>query len=328
MSHSNKTKNKSNNKHSKQFNSSHTSSQHTQLTEEEEEYNHWYDIMRTFLLYSDFNINDLNERKKHLNRLNSNYFSYLSNKTHLKFDLLLNATNINQQFFNSVVLFQDYGFMPRTKKSKRVEKYNGKTIHYSQMHRNQAVLHSLAREWSIHGLNERQTTFIPIINALQTKLPVNSSNLYNQRVLVPGCGLARLPLEIASLGYSCEANEYSMFMLTVSHYILNSMVPPSSIQIFPWIDRVSNVVNLSDILEPVLVPDISPVDLMNTNPLFASSEDNSSLPQSSSNDESNYHRFSMAAGNFVELYGIEPQANQWDAIVTCFFLDTAPVVME
>ena len=39
-------------------------------------------------------------------------------------------------------------------------------------------------------------------------------------------------------------------------------------------------------------------------------------------------KFSMAAGNFMDIYGNEANANAWDAVVTCFFIDTAPVVME
>jgi len=39
-------------------------------------------------------------------------------------------------------------------------------------------------------------------------------------------------------------------------------------------------------------------------------------------------KFSMAAGNFMEIYGNSQNANAWDAVVTCFFIDTAPVVME
>lgn len=41
-----------------------------------------------------------------------------------------------------------------------------------------------------------------------------------------------------------------------------------------------------------------------------------------------YPKFSMAAGNFVEVYNTEENHEQWDVIVTCFFLDTAPVVIE
>jgi carnosine N-methyltransferase len=36
--------------------------------------------------------------------------------------------------------------------------------------------------------------------------------------------------------------------------------------------------------------------------------------------------FSMVAGEFIEVYNKQPE--QWDCVVTCFFLDTAHNVME
>lgn len=48
------------------------------------------------------------------------------------------------------------------------------------MHRNQAVLHSLAREWSQEGLEERQSTFEPIIEELMRVKPVSMKNAYEQ----------------------------------------------------------------------------------------------------------------------------------------------------
>jgi carnosine N-methyltransferase len=289
-----------------------------ELSEEELEYSHWYDVMRTFLMYEDFMELDIRQRQLHLNRLSEQLASALPPSSFEKIDRVAHASQVNQRLFEEIVAFQDYGFAPRTRRSEPVEKFKGPRVHYSQMHRNQAVLHSLAREWSAYGAHERSQAFQPLLDALRRKLPVSSSNLYHQRVLVPGCGLARLPLEIASCGYACEANEYSMFMLTASHFVLNGISRAASIPIYPWIDRVSNVVNLSDVFEPLLIPDISPVQLMNSCPIVASP----------SNDEPDFMRFTMAAGNFVELYGGEAQAGTWDAIVTCFFLDTAPVVME
>ena len=40
-------------------------------------------------------------------------------------------------------------------------------------------------------------------------------------VLVPGAGLGRLAFEIARLGYSCQGNEWSLFMLFASNFVLN-----------------------------------------------------------------------------------------------------------
>jgi carnosine N-methyltransferase len=54
------------------------------------------------------------------------------------------------------------------------------------MHRNEAVLHSLVREWSLEGEEERNEAFEPILAELSRLLPVTAENAYQQRVLVPG----------------------------------------------------------------------------------------------------------------------------------------------
>jgi ATP-dependent phosphoenolpyruvate carboxykinase len=37
---------------------------------------------------------------------------------------------------------------------------------------------------------------------------------------------------------------------------------------------------------------------------------------------------SMCAGDFVEVYGDAKNAGQWDAVATCFFIDTGHNVVE
>lgn len=41
------------------------------------------------------------------------------------------------------------------------------------------------------------------------------------KVLVPGAGLGRLAYELAYRGYSCQGNEFSVFMLFASNFVLN-----------------------------------------------------------------------------------------------------------
>lgn len=53
---------------------------------------------------------------------------------------------------------------------------------------------------------------------------VCSRNLSDIHVLVPGAGLGRLAWEIARLGYTCQGNEFSLFMLFASHFVLNKYV--------------------------------------------------------------------------------------------------------
>lgn len=134
-----------------------------------------------------------------------------------------------------------------------------------------STLCQLAREWSSDGAEERLLTFTPLLQALETYLPVTQDNLqtrtyhlhrlihfpgppkhkslwppfpfpflflsspYNHsdtcflfmnyrqkvRVICPGSGLGRLPLEICLRGYQSMGNEFSYFMLILSNFILN-----------------------------------------------------------------------------------------------------------
>lgn len=47
------------------------------------------------------------------------------------------------------------------------------------------------------------------------------SDVSKVSVLVPGAGLGRLAWEIARLGYTCQGNEWSFFMLFSSNFVLN-----------------------------------------------------------------------------------------------------------
>lgn len=103
--------------------------------------------------------------------------------------------------------------------------------------RNDAILHSAYREWSSQGADERNKSFFPILTSLGKFLPVTLANAFRQRVLVPGCGLARLPVEIAAKGYACEGNEFSAYMVMTSHFMLNGITKAGDFAVHPWIDR-------------------------------------------------------------------------------------------
>jgi carnosine N-methyltransferase len=78
-------------------------------------------------------------------------------------------------------------------------------------------------------------------------------------------------------------------------------------------NSICNVVKVADTLKTVKIPDIPAVDLIDP------SKFDPACP---------YRPFSFAAGNFVEIYTSPENAGAWDCVVTCFFLDTAPVVIE
>lgn len=176
--------------------------------DDQEESDHWFNVMRTFLFYEDFVAFDLERRQQHINRLPQKFADRLPDVTFEKIGALQHAASSNQDFFVDMVSFHaSSGFVEG--EDVRMPTKAGPPVDLTQQHRNIAVLHSLYREWSEEGAQERETTFKVLVDELKLRLPVDSSNAYKYKVLVPGCGLGRLPLEIAASGYCCQGNEYS-----------------------------------------------------------------------------------------------------------------------
>ncbi|KAI8926868.1 N2227-like protein-domain-containing protein [Entophlyctis helioformis] len=170
----------------------------------------------------------------------------------------------------------------------------------ADMDKVRSTLRQFVRDWSADGAMERQQAYDPILNHLEDAFKdVPASDRGNVRILVPGAGLGRLVFEIVRKGFSCQGNEFSMFMLLASNFALNNMPESNLYTIYPWIHSFSNIVSEANQMQPVQIPDVPVRDI----PLTAD--------------------FSMVAGDFVEIYSDDAQAGQWDAIVTCFFMDTA-----
>lgn len=85
--------------------------------------------------------------------------------------------------------------------------------------------------------------------------------------------------------------------------LLNTLFCYNQIELFPWTDNTNNIFATGDNNRGIRIPDIVPCQVCK--------EDSD---------------FSMCAGEFVESY--EDQENEWDCVLTCFFVDTAPVVFE
>jgi carnosine N-methyltransferase len=92
-----------------------------------------------------------------------------------------------------------------------------------EVSRIRTTLKQIVREWTIEGRQERDITFKPCLDALEKYYPEKSKRA-SVEVLVPGCGLGRLPFEVYSRGFSCQGNEFSYYMLLASNYILNMVL--------------------------------------------------------------------------------------------------------
>lgn len=315
-----------------------TQTQHQEENSEERSY--WFNVCSSLQSYKQFVENDMRKRQRRLNNLPEKYISKLPNETFEQMWAIDQAADYNQAFLNDVAQFQKSVMAQQGMNVTNFpdSQHKGK-ITASDQHRNTAILHSLYREWSIEGAPERNQSFEPLLNALKKHLPVNSTNIYKQKVVVPGCGLGRLPLEISAMGYCCQGNEYSAYMAAPSNYVLNQIIQPNSYTIHPWLDKVCNVVSAKDVLEKITVPDITADDMLcrGKDVLSALSTDGLTNidavkkprgDMKETTDDEDFPKFSMGIGNFVEIYGDTSECGRWDGCATCFFLDTAPVVME
>ncbi|XP_041355851.1 carnosine N-methyltransferase-like isoform X3 [Gigantopelta aegis] len=158
------------------------------------------------------------------------------------------------------------------------------------------TLKQFMRDWSEAGADEREACYGPVMREIKRLYSSDKCDASSVNILVPGAGLGRLAFELAKSGYSCQGNEWSLFMLFASNFVLNKCSEVNSFRLYPWVHQWTNLKHTSDQTVEIKFPDINPTDLApNTN-------------------------FSMAAGDFLEVY-TDPEA--WDCVATVFFIDTA-----
>jgi carnosine N-methyltransferase len=87
-------------------------------------------------------------------------------------------------------------------------------------------------------------------------------------------------------------------------YLISRTQAPLEWTLYPWIHSNCNSLTNEDQLRAVQFPDLHPGSAGIT------------------------EGFSMCAGDFVEVYSHPSQAEAWDAVVSCFFIDTAHNIVE
>jgi len=156
----------------------------------------------------------------------------------------------------------------------------------------------LLRDWSENCEHVGTSTYSPAVAELKALIPSCSGE-----VLLPGCGLGRLALDIAREGFKVEANDASRLFMTVADYILNRP-PTSPASVFPVAHVFSENWSLDQQYMEIKVPHPTPSTVVGSNGAPAS--------------------FVMVPGDFVKTYGPGCIGHRkFDAIVTCFFIDTA-----
>ena len=177
-----------------------------------------------------------------------------------------------------------------------------------------SALWQLAREWSAEGEAQRTQCLEPMLTELVRLRPVTSANRNTQRVLAPGCGAGRIVLELAIRGYAAQGNEFCYGMLLAASFMLNRSTRCNEFSIHPWVTKRGNHLTDSAPSRPVQVPDLCARDALAAARAASGGGTAPSL--------------SMCAGEFLEEYTKPFQAGQWSAVLTCFFIDTAPNILE
>ncbi len=85
---------------------------------------------------------------------------------------------------------------------------------------------------------------------------------------------------------------------------IDSVQHPFQFEIYPWIHGFSNWISAKDQTAVVRIPDIVP----------------GNIPEKTD--------FSMVAGDFCDIYASPEHFKKWNAVVTCFFIDTAKNLIE
>jgi carnosine N-methyltransferase len=170
------------------------------------------------------------------------------------------------------------------------------------MEKVQSTMKQFVRDWSAEGEQERNMCYRPILKEL-ARIYGGEDDVERRRadvkVLVPGAGMGRLAFDIAHMGFESEGNEFSLFMLLASNFVLNKCKTVNSVKIYPWIHQFTNNMRTEDMVRHVSFPDVDAND----------------LPEDS--------KFTMAAGDFLEVYSDKEYAGAFDCVATCFFIDCA-----
>lgn len=318
----------------------------TYLTHDSEEKNHWEDVCRSYRQYAIFAMAQWTNHQYRFHAIREEHRRLLPRGLQRETPefqeraTLYKEAAIRNQFALDCIL-RHAGQAHSQEVSHHSPSHSG-SLHpqYSsdaQMSKVSSVLKSLARDWSGEYREERDMTYRPLLELVQKYVPLPLGAL-PPRICVPGAGVGRLAFELAALGYSVQGNEFSLYMLLASDFILNAGISPQTpLKISPWLLESRNVHHPNDPTRIVFIPDVDPYMLLQTKIRqdCALAQDRPAVEPSERAGDSVERdsvpppaEFSMAAGEFVSVYGAPREQGQWDAVVACFFLDASPSIVE
>jgi carnosine N-methyltransferase len=309
------------------------------LSHDREEQNHWQDVCRSYRQYATFAMAQFRCQTYRLASLPASQLRYLPETLqpntpafNQRATAYKEAAIRNQFCLDCILRHAGQPHSQEMRKTGENEEAKGGDMKHStdaQMSKVSSVLKSLARDWSAECKEERDLSYRPILETVQRYLPLAPSPRFHNnddgddattitgtppiRICVPGAGVGRLACDLASLGYAVQGNEFSLYMLLASDFILNAgqATPSKPLHISPFLLESRNVHGAADPIRSVAIPDVDPYTLL-TDPVTGQGPVD----------------FSMAGGDFCSIYRSDRERASWDCVVACFFLDTAACVVE
>ena len=271
-----------------------------------EEYRHLRSIVSAFFNYQIDSLRDVTRMERDFKSIGEKYLKKLS----------FNYTERIAKLKHAI--FQNYAFLlkiadPYKNMFKLYKASSGEVlmepliVEGKDIIKMRSTLRLFIRDWAIDGIDERNSTYKPILNELKNYFKDKSKNDFENgiNVLVPGAGLGRLMYEIAKLGFKSQGNEFSYYMLLCSNYIFNNTTKENEFVIQPLIHSFSNIYNEEAPFKKIMIPD-------------------ENLAEELSKTETG--EMSMVAGEFCRVY--KEKINFFDSVVTCYFIDTANNIIE
>lgn len=180
-----------------------------------------------------------------------------------------------------------------------------------------STIRQFYRDWTQQGFNlEVRPLLDTILNDLSTHLPGptylspshDGGDSSSSSILLPGAGLGRILFELCRRGYNTTGNEISYHQLLSSNFILNATLHADQYTIYPFATTFTNNTSRQNQLSCHTVPDTHPGQILRD--LSATGH--------------TIGEMNMTAGDFVLSYSGPDTAGSFDAVVSVFFVDTAP----
>ena len=271
-----------------------------------EEYRHLRSIVSAFFNYQIDSLRDVARMERDFKSIGEKYLKRLS------FNYLERLNKLK------LAIWQNYSFLLKVADPYKnmFKLYKGEKgeilmepllVEVKDIVKMRSTLRLFIRDWAIDGIEERNSTYKPILEELKNFFAKRPKKDFQEgiNVLVPGAGLGRLMYEIAKLGFKSQGNEFSYYMLLCSNFIFNNTTKKDEFVLQPFIHSFSNILNEESPFKKILIPD-------------------ENLGEELSKTDTG--EMSMVAGEFCRVY--KDKINFFDAIVTCYFIDTANNIIE